>query len=64
MPDGAYWLWVDRDSGLLTGEGCPAAVQMPFVAGSEPKGRTECLVHREDGRDSIWKKWFGRRKDD
>jgi penicillin-binding protein 1B len=64
MPDGAHWLWVDRDSGLVTAEDCPGAVQIPFVAGSEPQGRAACLERRADREESIWKKWFGRKKDD
>jgi penicillin-binding protein 1B len=62
MPDGAYWLWVDRDSLRLTGEHCIGAIQLPFVSGSEPAGRTDCLAGQEDAKESVWKKWFGRKK--
>ena len=59
MPDGAYWLWIDRRQQALTGEDCPDAVQMPFVEGTEPGAATACLGTREsEGRKSFWRKWF------
>jgi len=61
MPDGAYWFWVDRDSGWLTGEKCDGAIQIPFVSGSEPRQATDCLAVKEKDKDSIWKKWFGKK---
>jgi penicillin-binding protein 1B len=63
MPDEAFWLWVDGDSGRLSAEGCPGAIQIPYVEGSEPLDMTVCAARAEDGdKESIWKKWFG--KDD
>jgi penicillin-binding protein 1B len=61
MPDGAYWMWVDNETALLTGETCPGAIQVPFVAGSEPTRISECLamMNSEDD-ESFWKKWFGK----
>jgi penicillin-binding protein 1B len=62
MPDGAHWLWVDRGSGLLSAEECDNAVQLPFVAGSEPVAASACLgERRDDDRESLWKKLFGRK---
>ena len=59
MPDGAFWLWVDANSGQLTAETCPGAVQMPFVNGSEPTEMTACLAANRDGNEkSFWKKLF------
>ena len=64
MPDEAYWLWVDRESGWLTGEGCAGAVQIPFVSGSEPGRSTDCLAARQEREEeSIWRKLFGKKKD-
>jgi penicillin-binding protein 1B len=63
MPDGASWLWVDRDSGRLTAEQCPGAIQLPYVAGSEPGAMTECLASvQESDSDSFWRKLFGKKK--
>ena len=62
MPDGAYWLWVDGASGLLTGEDCDGAVQIPFVDGSEPGQSTACLAAREEHEESFWRKLFGKDK--
>jgi penicillin-binding protein 1B len=62
MPDGAYWLWVDEESGMLTGENCAGAVQIPFVDGSEPGQSTACLAAREEDEKSFWRKLFGKDK--
>ena len=62
MPDGAYWLWVDRASGRLSAESCADAVQLPFVEGSEPLEKTSCLAAaEEDDKESIWRKLFGKK---
>ncbi|MEE4174070.1 MAG: penicillin-binding protein 1B [Xanthomonadales bacterium] len=57
MPEGAFWTWVDRNEVALSAEGCPGAVQMPFVAGSEPEHRTSCLERNNDN-ESFWSKFF------
>jgi penicillin-binding protein 1B len=62
LPDGASWLWVDRDSGALTAKHCPGAIQVPFVDGSGPGERTACLARTsEDEKESFWRKWFGKK---
>jgi penicillin-binding protein 1B len=62
MPDGAFWLWVDRESGAQTGEACPGAVQVPFVNGSGPAGVSPCLAQQsERDEESFWRKWFGKK---
>jgi penicillin-binding protein 1B len=63
MPDGAFWLWIDAESGRLTGEHCDGAIQVPFVSGSEPGQTTDCLYARANDEESIWKKWFGKKND-
>jgi penicillin-binding protein 1B len=62
MPDGAYWLWVDSQSGYLTGKGCDRAIQIPFIDGSEPKQSTACFAAQEEDEESFWKKLFGKKK--
>ena len=60
VPDGAFWLWVDRESGKLTGENCTGAIQLPFVDGSEPREATSCYDRSvNDDKESFWRKWFG-----
>lgn len=62
MPDGVSWLWVDEDSGWLTGRACERAVQIPFLNGSEPSRSTACLGAQDDEEESFWRKLFGKRK--
>jgi len=63
MPDGASWLWVDQYNGTLTGEGCPGAIEIPFVNGSEPADVSPCLAQQSDpDEESFWRKWFGKQK--
>jgi len=63
MPDGAFWLWVDRENGKLTDEDCEGAIQMPYVDGSEPTEATACLAARKDGdKESLWRKLFGKKQ--
>jgi len=63
MPDGAFWLWVDPLSGALSAEGCPGAVQLPYVDGSEPLEASGCLAaQRGEDKESIWKRLFGRKQ--
>jgi penicillin-binding protein 1B len=62
LPDGASWLWVDRDNDRLTAEHCPGAIQVPFVDGSGPGELTTCLAKtQEDEKESFWRKWFGKK---
>ena len=63
MPDGAFWLWVDPVSGSLSAEGCPGAVQLPYVDGSEPLEAGGCLAaQRGEDKESIWRRLFGRKQ--
>jgi penicillin-binding protein 1B len=63
MPDGASWFWVDSSSGRLSAEHCSEAVQIPYVAGSEPDEVTACLAAaQENDKESIWRKLFGKKE--
>ncbi len=53
MPDGIETHWVDGRNGHLTGEGCPESRLLPFIAGSQPRERTDCSP-----RKSGIKGWF------
>jgi len=62
MPDGANFVWVDKQQQALTDPSCPGAVQIPFIEGSEPRKSTECLQNQDNkNRKSLWRKWFGRK---
>jgi penicillin-binding protein 1B len=62
MPDGAYWLWVDRVEAAVTDESCAGAVQMPFVSGSEPERISACMASMNDrNEDSFWKRLTGKK---
>jgi len=62
MPDGANFVWVDTQQQALTAPSCPAAVQIPFISGTEPQKSTKCLQNQDGkNRKSLWRKWFGRK---
>jgi penicillin-binding protein 1B len=61
MPEGAYWTWVEPELNALSDPSCPGAVQLPFVAGSEPRSESPCLARLEQrDRKPFWRKWFER----
>ena len=41
-PSNVIMAWVDAYSGLGSAEGCPGAVQMPYIRGSEPLAGESC----------------------
>ena len=60
MPDGANFVWVDKQQQALTDPSCSGAVQIPFIDGSEPRQSTPCLQalgHKNS--KSLWRKLFG-----
>jgi penicillin-binding protein 1B len=62
MPDGANFVWVDKQQQALTDPSCIDAVQIPFIEGSEPRKSTECLQNQDSkNKKSLWRKWFGRK---
>ena len=62
MPDGANFVWVDKQQQALTDPSCPDAVQIPFIEGTEPRKSTKCLQDQDSkNRKSLWRKWFGRK---
>ena len=42
MPDGVDLHWVDDRSGRLSARDCAGARLLPFVAGTQPRDRSEC----------------------
>ena len=60
MPDGANFVWVDKWQRTLTDPSCPGAMQIPFIAGSEPQESSACLKDLDrKNKQSLWRKWFG-----
>lgn len=53
MPDGMQTIWIDDQSGWLTGKGCPNSRLMPFITGSEPRQSTSCAPRATGIKD-----WF------
>ena len=54
MPEGANFVWVDKQQQALTAPSCPEAVQIPFINGTEPRVSTKCLRKRGMGdRDLV-----------
>jgi penicillin-binding protein 1B len=41
-PETIEFQWIDPASGLLADAGCADAVQLPFIAGSAPRGAAPC----------------------
>jgi len=59
MPDGANFVWVDKQAQALTDPSCAGAVQIPFIEGTEPSAVTQCLQKLDrKNRKSLWRKWF------
>jgi len=62
MPDGANFVWVDKQQQALTDPSCPGAEQIPFIEGTEPQENTKCLKNQSrKNKESLWRKWFGRK---
>lgn len=55
-PASVETLWVDRDSGQRTAEGCRGAVQLPYIEDSAPQGRNECAQGTDD--EGWFDRWF------
>ena len=49
-PPGIEWHWVDANSGLRVARSCPAALELPFVAGSGPASGTCSTKTADAGR--------------
>lgn len=44
MPDNVTMAWIDRTTGQGSATGCPNAVQMPYIRGSEPAPGAGCGI--------------------
>lgn len=43
VPDGIEHFWVDGESGELTGRFCSGSRLMPFISGSQPRQKADCI---------------------
>jgi penicillin-binding protein 1B len=53
-PDNVESVWIEPASGLLSAAGCPDAVELPFIVGSAPTGRSECGPRSLGGSIKNW----------
>lgn len=60
MPDGIETSWINNGTGRLTGEGCPDARMLPFIAGSQPRDSTGCAARKSAGIVDWFQSLFGR----
>ena len=54
--EGIDYQWIEPASGLLADSGCPDAVQLPFIAGSEPVQHAACVKGKQALPDPV--DWF------
>lgn len=52
LPQNIIYAWVDANTGAGSGEGCPNAVQMPYLRGTEPAPELSCA--QSDGSTTDW----------
>ena len=60
MPDGIEPHWINDSNGRLTGEGCPDARLLPFIAGSQPRESTGCSAEKNHGVVDWFQSLFGK----
>ena len=44
VPDNVTMAWIDRSNGQGSASGCPNAVQIPYIRGSEPSPGSDCGI--------------------
>lgn len=57
VPDNVRMIWIDRHSGLLSAEGCPDAMLIPYTAGTEPTESVACATTSHKVMN-WFEKWF------
>ncbi len=48
-PEDIVYIWVDPQTGYLSADYCEGAIAMPFIRGSEPQLRSDCLGEERPG---------------
>ena len=57
VPSDIRYIWVDEVTGTLSAENCQGARYMPFIKGSEPTKKSDCVATKRRVGDWI-KSWF------
>ncbi|MBU2966870.1 penicillin-binding protein 1B [Amphritea sp. 2_MG-2023] len=57
-PENIQYHWVEDATGLMSGEGCDGARQLPFIAGTEPKESSGCGDNVINNPFDAFKRWF------
>lgn len=57
-PENIQYHWVEDATGLMSGEGCEGARQLPFIVGSEPKESSGCGANVINTPFDVFKRWF------
>lgn len=57
VPDNVHAVWIDKNTGYLSAEGCEGAVAIPFIEGTEPQEQVDCA--KTNNKVMNWlEKWF------
>ncbi|WP_299202248.1 penicillin-binding protein 1B [uncultured Amphritea sp.] len=57
-PETIKYHWVEDATGLMSGEGCEGARQLPFIEGTEPKESSGCGDNVISNPLDLLKRWF------
>ncbi|SEG80338.1 penicillin-binding protein 1B [Marinobacterium lutimaris] len=59
-PEGVEYTWIDEATGLLSDKRCEGSQQLPFLAGTEPKGSVDCGQRRSQSNNPLdwFRGWF------
>jgi penicillin-binding protein 1B len=57
-PDTIKYHWVEDSTGLMSGEGCEGARELPFIEGTEPKESSGCGDNVISNPLDLLKRWF------
>jgi len=57
LPDNVNRVWIDKESGSLSAEGCSGAMAVPFIVGTEPTEQVACAKSINEQQNWL-EKWF------
>lgn len=57
LPDNVHSIWIDRETGKLSAEGCSGAMVVPFIEGTEPTEQVAC-ANFINIKNNWFQKWF------
>jgi penicillin-binding protein 1B len=57
VPDNVNSVWIDKNTGYLSAEGCEGAQAVPYIEGTEPSEQVDCA--KTNNKVNEWfQKWF------